>query len=414
MRRKSVVAAAVLIAMMVAGLTACSLFPEPPAELVAAAESYADEVRQLAGVKTAEAQVEVADDEGGVVEWRVSIVVDATSADGLAKVPSSVAAVTPPSGAESRVTVRVPAGQGLASVVISDATPTDIERAEILRALPFAASVIFFGGFSVDLVAGTSLGLAVSGVHDRGVLSSDPLDHIGLVAQDVMVEVSATGPSDELVALIDDLAGDSMVQQVYAQEAWEYRARPRLTVYTDDPAPLADTLTALSEPSVAGRPTTEFRLSDGDNDLGGFVGLPLGSAEPDDLPRPEPAPTADPAVVAAQLADDSTDVVEFLVATADSAGMPGTPTTVVTSCTASDTSTQVWGTLLLTVFDHADSATPAYDAIVAAWEAAGYAHTDQATGLAIYTPSAPRAVVELSIRGISEGIEISALGECRG
>jgi hypothetical protein len=413
MAGKSVITAALLVAVAMLGLCGCSLFPEPPAELLTAAQVYADEVRELPGVEAAKASVEEVDRRDRPGEWLVRLVVDAVAADGLMTVPIAVAAVQPPLDAELLVTVRVPAALGLAPVDLTNALEADLARAATLRALPFAAAVHSDSGFSIDLLAGTRLKLAVSKVQESGVLASDPLDHIRLVTQHLSVDVSATGPSAELAALIDDLGGDSSVQRVYATEAWQYSARPRLTVYLDNPTSLEGAVTALREPTVAGRPTTEFRLSDGDEEVRGFVGLPLGSAEPDDLPRPEPEPTADPAVVAAQLASDAAHIVEFLIGTADSAGVPGAATTVVTGCEAPATS-QVRGSLLLAVFDYSDSAEPAYDAIVAAWEAAGYTHTDQAVGTAIYTASDDRAVGQLTIRGTSEGIEISAWGLCRG
>jgi hypothetical protein len=413
MGTKRVISAGLLVAAAVLGLSGCSLFPEPPDELLAAAATYADEVRELPGVEAAKASVEEVDRKDRLGEWRVRLVVDAIAADGLMTVPIAVTAVQPPPDVELLVTVRVPAAPGLAPVDLTNALEADLERAATLRALPFAAAVHSDNGFSIDLLAGTRLKLAVSTVHESGVLASDPLDHIRLVAKNLSVDVSATGPSAELAALVDDLGGDSTVQRVYATEAGPYSARPRLTVYLDNPSSLVDAVTALREPTVAGRPTTEFLLSDRDEEVRGFVGLPLGSAEPDDLPRPEPAPTADPAVVAAQLASDAAHIVEFLTGTADSAGVPGAPTTVESGCVAPATS-QVWGSLRLAVFDYSDSAEPAYDAIVAAWEAAGYTHTDQAAGTAIYTSSDDRAVGQLTIRGTSEGIEISAWGMCRG
>lgn len=407
-----------LVVAVMAGLAGCSLlFTPPPAGLVAAAEKYAEDVRALPGVKAAEATVREVDPKDRPGEWRVDLVVDADAADGLSTVPASIEAVDPPSDAELTVTVRFPPGAGLAPVAITDAGAADVERVAALRQLPFVARAGFYYGLDVQLVEGTQLAEAVAGVRASQVVSSSGvLVSLSYPIGEGLIEVSSTGPSDAMIGLIEDLADDPSVEHINAWEPSVQRAleRPSIMVDTDDPSSVVTALTGLVEPSVEGRPRTAFRVGGGDESIRGFVGLPLGSAEPDDLPLPPAPPPVDPAVLAGQLGDDAVGVAEFLAATAASSGIPGTPEVFTTSCGGSETSSQAQGNLLLPVFEYANSAQPAYDAIVAAWEADGYEHTDQATGTSIYTTSQSRAVVELTIRGTSEGITISAMGECRG
>lgn len=405
--------AVVLVAALLAGLTGCSLWPEPPEELVAAAEIYAAEVRALPGVKTAEVTVDSLDPKDHPNDWVVSIGVETFTADDLSTVPAAVAAVRPPSGATSHVSVHIPAGPGLARVVVTDALPADIERAERLRVLPVAeAVVLLYGGFTVYLLDDAPLTDAVAGVRASGTLTPEPLDsvQVGYAGGRVAVDVSTAGPSDALIALIEQLDDDPAVQNVYATEPSEQDPRPGIDVRSDDPSRMADTLAGFTEEDVAARPRTSFSSSGADLYIRGFVGLPLGSAEPDDLPPPPPAqPPTDPAVLAAQLAEDTLAITDFLAATVASSGIPGTPEVFESECPGGP---QVQGTLLLKVFEYEPSAYRAYDAIVAGWEAQGYAHTDQAMGTSIYTGG--REVAQLTIRGTVEGIEVAALGECRG
>lgn len=400
---------AAVIALMCLLLSGCSLlFPAPPPELIAATEEYEKDVSALPGVKSAEAVVDSVDAYGGPAGWRVRLQVNAVSADGLSTLPGLVDAVSAPPGAELVVTLRFPSGPRLAAVAVTSAKAADIERVAVLRELPFAVSVGFYGDLSVELRQGTQLVDAVSAVRATEVLTSSPYDHVGLSDADnrLSVAVSFVGPSDPLVALIAELISDAQVQHVYSFGPSPEQPRARIMVDTEDQQSVVEALTTLNEPTVEGVPRSAFQVSADGEYISGFVGLPLGSAEPDDLPTPEAPEPTDPAVIAAQLAEDTVGVTAFLSATAESSGVPGVPEVFVGEC-------QVQGDLLLEVFDHADSAQPAYDAIVADWEADGYTQTDQATGTSIYTTTQSRAVVELTIRGTAEGIRISAFGACR-
>ena len=407
---KRIVAGVVLIATM---LTGCSLFPAPPSDLVAATERYEALVRALPGVAKAEATVRSVDPKDRPNDWEVWLIVDATSADGLDTVPALVADVTPPAADVIRVTLRFPAAQGLASVNLTNASAADVERAGILRHLPFTASVGLSGEFSVELVAGTRLADAVSQIRASGVLSYDPFGFVTLNQDDgAVVDVSLAGPSDALITLIESLDGDSGVDYIRSTEPSLESPRPRLSLDADDPARWVQALTELGEPRIEGRPSTAFSVHNDGETVSGFVGLPLGSAEPEDLPVAEEAQPTDPIVLAGLLAEDSTSVSALLATAAETSGIPGAAEVIQASCSL-DGGAQVWGSLLLPVFDYADSADVAYNAIVAAWEADGYAHTDQAMGESIYTPSETRPVMQLTIRGTAEGIRVSAWGACR-
>ncbi len=398
-------------------LTGCWPQLQAPASVVAAAEKYADAVRALPGVVTVEAQVESVDPKDRPNEWRARVVVDARAAQDLEEVTALIAAVPPLYGAQLQLTVRFPAAAGLAPVDLTNPQQTDVTRAAVLRAMPFVERVSLSGTFSVQITAGTGLGDAVAAIRASRTLTSDRFDSLTIFigAGGMLVGVSQAGPSDALVALIERLRGDDAVHSISAYEPQPERERPSLSVETDAPQQLADTLAALEEQRGDGRPRTAFRVRMGDDSIGGYVGLPLGSPEPDDLPVAESAPQPpDPEVIAALLAADTASVTELLDATVASSGIPGTPVVSSVGCTRSGSTSQARGTLTLPVFDYTNSAEPAYAAIVAGWQAAGFAQTEQATGTAIYTADATQRVEQLTIRGTASGIEITATGRCRG
>lgn len=401
------------------GLGGCSIFGPPPAELVAAADLYVAQIRAVPGVAKAEVDVSQVDPKDRAGVWGVRVLVDAATADDLASVPAAIAGITQPQRAETSVVIRVPGGHGVAPVVLSSPTEGDVEASRVLRELPFVAKVILAEyGDSVQLLDRTLLATAVVELRRSGVLTSDLLEGIAVGWGDGRgsAQVSLAGPSDAVVGVFDSLMRDANVQYIRAEEPSEQSARPRITLDAARAAPVAARLSTMDEQQVEGRARTAFWVSsDADADYTlGFVGLPLGSAEPDDLPPgPDQPPPVDPAVLAAQLADDTAGVTAFLTAAALAADVPGVPTVFVAECMDIEQS-QVWGMLLLPVFEYTDSAEPGYAAIVAEWEADGYSHSDQATGTSIYTPSQTRPVMQANIRGTADGIQLEAIGACRG
>lgn len=400
------------------GLAGCSLFG-PPAELVVAADSYVAEIRAVPGVVKAEMDVGQVDPKDRAGVWGVRVVVDAATADDLASVPAAIAAIPQPLRAETSIVIRVPGAVGLASAVLGDLSDNEISASMVLRDLPITAEVFLDAHrFSVQLHEDITLATAVVELRASGVLTSSPLGVIDVGWGDgqASAEVSALGPSEAVIGIFDTLRHESTVYHLHAAEPNDWFLRPRISVDGTRLSSLTSTFTEVHEQQVDGRARTAFRLnSDSNADaVSGFVGLPLGSAEPDDLPPgPGEPPPMDPAVVAAQLADDTAGVTAFLAAAALAAGVPGVPTVFVAECMDIEQS-QVTGLLLLPVFEYTDSAEPGYAAIVAEWEANGYSHSDQATGTSIYMSSQTRPVVQANIRGTADGIHLQAVGACRG
>ncbi|MFT2815554.1 hypothetical protein [Leifsonia sp. A12D58] len=155
----------------------------------------------------------------------------------------------------------------------------------------------------------------------------------------------------------------------------------------------------------------------------GYVGLPLGSAEPDDhiVPANDPAALGIPLeadAAAARLQSDQLLVEQLLNDAGDAAGIRGPSQVAIAACT-SGAGEQVTGSVVIPIFEIADSADDAFDAITSSWVAEGYSATDRAMGRDFYSLVDPHddgaEYVELellSIRGTADGISIQVQSEC--
>lgn len=415
-RRLLAIALGAAVLLATAG---CSwLVPDPPDDVVAKAEAYAAQIRDLPGVDSAEARVTAVDPKDKPNEWRTAVRVIATGADDLPLLPGAVSAIRAPSGLISRVTIDFPAAQGIAALTLGSFDSAAVQRAGVLRALSAVRSVaVTEWGSGVTVGAGTSLTEAAALIRGTGTLTTDPFDavHVGHESGKGNAEISQAGPSDPLLRFIDKLVADPAVRFADSAEPSEQSARPLVRVGAADPDSVAAALAGLAGDEREGRPRTAFGVSDEDAPIRGFVGLPLDSPEPDDLVPPPVPPTPDEeAARAAALAEYELQVGAFLDDAAEAAGIPTTPEVFVTDCETPATGSRVQGMLLIDVFAQADSADPAYDAITSAWEKKGYTHSDQALGTAVYAPITSQPVAQATIRGTSDGIRISAFSPCVG
>ena len=195
--------------------------------------------------------------------------------------------------------------------------------------------------------------------------------------------------------------------------------RPKVTVDTGSRtsgAAVVNRLTHMDQTAapIAGIPRAAFRVSskDGDTekDASGYVGLPLGAAEPRDLvPAPKrSSATEDPAAEAGRLAANL-DLVKGLFDDAGNiVGIPGTQSISTTQC-STGTGMQVFGALVIPVFKVANRADTAYASVVASWKSQGYTSVDHALGTELRS-GGPLKV--LTIRGAPDGLEITATSKC--
>ncbi|TBN56014.1 hypothetical protein EYE40_00595 [Glaciihabitans arcticus] len=404
-----------LVSLVLSGallMTGCSPLPQPPAQSVAAAREFEAEIRALPGVTKVVAEVDAVDEKDRPGEFYLRLVVTAARADDLATLPDLIAAVPSPTGLRLSSTLFVPKGPGVAAVTLENSR--EVERAAVLRALPMVDSVRMDPtSDSVQVASEIRVASAVAALRESGTLTSDPFDAVSVSWEgfDLNVSVSAAGPSDALIDYLEEAR--PRVDRISSVEPREQSPRPHLTVNASSPGVIARSLAALTGDETPGRPRTVFFVHSDTESITGYVGLPLGSAEPDDLALFEPTPAPiDEVARAAQVAADTELLTQFLLNSAEASGVPGTPEVFVGECSTGADGVQVQGTLLLPVFEYADSAEPAYKAVTRFWKASGLEHTEQATGTSIYSPSTVQRIEQATIRGTTEGVRITAMTTC--
>jgi len=458
-----------LAAALVGGVLAgCSLFdPGPPPEaLVARANAVAAEVRGVGGVKSARAEVSSRDPKDHPADWVVRVDSEAADPSGLSALTGRLAELVRSADLKGAWSVdlrlSVPGGSGLAPVRlerdIRAAVPPTTEppaveavvaAADGLRRLPSAGSVLLSRaevGFELGPRAARGaapLATAAGELRSLPGFGSGALDAVTVAwrrdgvrdGDPRSVDVSASAPSEGLVAVIDRLTARADVAWLTARDSRDF-TRPSLTVTSGRPELDALALAAATDPEAdAGRrPRTAFSASlvgDRDSDFEGYVGLPLASPEPaltweqlrPATPTPAPAagPTLDPAEAEQQVDAYRGAVDTFLRAAASASGTAPEPRIDVTGCDAG-TGSSVQGEVLLPVWEAPDateeSVEAAFARITDSWAAAGLRRSDRAMGTDYWTPASSAGTVatlsRASIRGTTEGIRVRATSPCVG
>ena len=455
---------------LVSALSGCSLLlgPPPPASATNAVDSAVDAIRDLEGVASASSTLSPIDmkDGGPLSEmrsWSASILVDLEpDVSDLGRLATEVEAQL--SSADGTVstagTVRIPADLGGPAATLrferrdrsnEIVSPSEMAAAvTMLRAVDGAQAASVSQGdpvATVDVVdparwAGVAAELRQLPGFGVGALTavsiparSTPTGRLSLL------KIDATSPHPSLIPVLGELAGDDDVLAlayegtgVVAVSSTAPLLRPRLRVEVSGDADV-ERVTALltslddAQTSVAGVGRAAFRVSsyaDGTTrEREGFVGLPLGSAEPDDLVDAPTAPDGDamvggapaivldPAAADARVADDRLAVMSLLEAAGDVSGIRGTADAGIATC-ETGVGEQVLGSVVIPIFEIADSADDAFAAITTAWIADGYTRTDRASGTDFYSAAdlRGRGATSLAIRGTADGISIRATSTC--
>jgi hypothetical protein len=410
-----------LLAACMILLAGCSWF-EPPKEVAAEAQKLAAEIRGIAGVTEVEVDVRDRDFKDHPGDWIFSFTITTADAGSLNTVPSAVRAMASNASAYAvNVTLGVPADRRVAAVFLHDLTASTIDAATALRDVPEINSAEVGGDFPGAAVekspdaslAETAAALrAVTGFGaNTSLTATDPLRSITVRWDGAgdesrhSVEVGTTSPSPSVLNALDQLGADSSVSRIYALEQGSWPPRTAFQVTA----------------------ATGARYN-------GFVGLPLGSDEPQDLPVAPGGPvqlgpvtadtimpgialptwvlSTDPAVLA-QI-DTLTAGVEGFFDNAEAlSGVAAETRISIGPCATSDEATSVTGSIVLPIFEITDSADEAYGALVRDWELTGLVRSDRALGLDMFSnPADDAAVATATMRGTVEGISISATSQC--
>jgi hypothetical protein len=298
---------------------------------------------------------------------------------------------------------------GARSVTVSQhGEPVDLEIESAALWAGLTTTVRALPGFGSGALPAVSLREPAAGGREASTLTIDP-----------------TSPDIELVPELGDLVSTRAVTSVSFDgvdtrtdsAAW----RPTLRVLVATPAdlePIAGRLTQLSaaQTQVEGLPLAAFNVATTDSaeTLSGYLGLPLGAAEPDDrlkgLPGAPPPAVVDPGDASTRIEQDRALVTALLDAAGDAAGIRG-PAEVTTAACLNGSDELVQGSVVIPIFEIADSADDAFDAIVTGWEIDGFTRSDRAMGTDFY--SVPDGSLEtLSIKGTAQGIWITATAPC--
>ena len=423
----------------------------PPADVTALVDEALDAIRAAPGVATATSEITgrdtTADGPGsGAVAWAASFTVqaDATGVD-LGSLAASIEEDTRHGTVSMSSVLLVPGEDGAADSrlvfsppgigVIDNHQPEQMADAALaLRDLPGARSVtVSQHGEPVDLeIESTSLWADLTmTVRALPGFGSGALPAVSLrepadgARKASTLTIDPTSPNALLVPELSTLATTAAVTSVWFDgvdvrkdsDTW----RPTLEILVAaaaDLEPLADRLTQLSaaQTHVEGVPLAAFDVTTTDSaaTLTGYLGLPLGSAEPDDrmagLPGAPPPAVVDPGDASTRIEQDRALVTALLDAAGDAAGIRG-PAEVLTAPCTDGSDELVQGSVVIPIFEIADSADDAFAAIVAQWEIDGFTRSDRAMGTDFY--SAPDGSLDtLAIKGTVDGIRITATAPC--
>jgi len=451
-------AAGLLIAASMSVLAGCSWF-DPPKEVTAEAEVLAEQIGEINGIAEVDVDVRDRDFKDHPNDWIFDFSITAADAGSLDSVPAAVRTITRTASVYGvSVTLDVPSSRGLAPVVLGDLSEATVRAADALRGLPEVAAVDIgasYSGTTVGKSPGATLAATAASLRtvpgfgaDTSLTGDDPIRSITIQWEGSRhdslhtVEVGVAGPSGPVLDALEKLGADSSVDRVYALEKGMLGLqpeRPAIDVVMDHPAEGVAQLAAIADPAAeAGtRPRTAFRVSTGTMgttptaEPDGYVGLPIGSDQPLDLPAPpaqpdpttpdqalvdfppdEWVPSTDPAVLA-QLDTLRGDVESFLHSAEALSGVTADFTTGAGPCERPGGGTHITAYVVLPVFEIAESTDDAFAAIVADWGRSGLARSDRALGMDIYSnPSADAVIASATIRGTGEGINIGVTSIC--
>jgi hypothetical protein len=380
----------------------------PPAGARASLDTLRDRIGALAGIASVEAGL--GHEDGYGTSWKASVTATATTADLATAAEVAAAAEDGVTGASLDLTVDFPASEGLAPVGLDPRIPSLVELAEELRASVIVDSVRLDAvGNAATITSDASFVSAASEI--RPLIGDAP---IVLSRGHAAVTITPTVPGAAVLSVVDALAVQPTVSMVDVVQGG-LSDRPLLRVTSTDAAAVAGALAStVDEAADAGTARrTEFASSqDGVVDVArGWVGLPLGSPEPDDEDAwlPPDNATATPVDVTEQEAA----IRAFLEHAVTATGIPTEVTTQTRQC-ADEPGTQAVADALVPVFTVYDDARKSFGAVVSAWRAAGLQVSGRAMGRDYWSAGSdsPAGVSSASIRGTADGLSLDAESVC--
>ncbi len=254
----------------------------PPAVLTSSARDVASQIRHVSGVKSVAWKVEQPDLKDHPTEWEASLVVTASSARALGTVPAAILAIT--SGTSNmRVDVTVPAGAGEAASQLGDLSSAMTQTVSALRSIPGVREVFAQSADDVlvKLKAGLGLTQAVTAVRPALAQAGSAGTTLTLMPQgagdqDVMVNVTATWPSADLLAVLDSVDRDPATTSLSTSAPGPGATSWFIGITTSKPDEVDSALVSIaSDPAEP----TKFMIN-GLSDVAGSYNGTVGQAAP--------------------------------------------------------------------------------------------------------------------------------------
>lgn len=459
--RRATGTVALAVAALLA-LTGCILDTPPPEESAASMDALTAALERLPHVASADGELRQVDAKDHPRDWIAEVTVRADSADLDVAVPVRERADDGVTGATLHLTLEVPRAAGLAAVRVDPSDAAVVSVADRLRRLDLVRSVELTERQDVVEVRGdTAWSAAVAAVRPALGASTVTVSkgHGG-------IGVDATRPGPALLRVLDSGAihdPSSSLGPTYAAAASDQRGwtdRTTVSGEADDPAAVAALLAQTPDEAADAHlaPRTRFVLwqpgADGvlGDEQDGYLGLPLGSARPEDGSLPGdggsgsdgggdaaggtggagsdaggdgaggtgglPSPTWSAVPVPEQTAV----VQAFLDAAVRSTGVAAEVTTSVEPCSpdgtggGAQTGTRAVASAVVPVFTRYDDAQEPFDAVVGQWREAGFRTSGRAMGRDFFSAPSPGSedVASTSIRGTADGLSLGATSSCVG
>ncbi|PZF53112.1 hypothetical protein DEJ23_14975 [Curtobacterium sp. MCSS17_008] len=414
---------ALLTTILLGGCTRGFLETPPPSGSEDALTALLDELRALSDVAGAEGDIRQVDVKDDPDDWLAEVTVHARSNDlGVAaevRGAASARGTAPVPGTTLVVGLSVPSGNDEAAAVVDPLDAGLVDVVDRLRTEPFVRTV------RADRYATrvTAEGLSSWTEPVRRVRADAGGRAVTVESGESSVEVDAVQPGAALLGVLDRIGARDVHYEAgtrYGRRAQTGPTRPSLRATVGDPAATATTLaTTADEAAEDGTaPRTSFSLlgpGSTESTTVGSLGLPLGSAEPQDLEAPD-LPWA-----AADVTAETQAVRALAAASVAQTGVEAEVTTTIERCAADrrealghEQGTRAVATALVPVFHvHEDAQVP-FDRVTATWTAAGLAASGRATGLDLWTAvdPEPHGVAGADIRGTADGLHLHVRSVC--
>ncbi|WP_066042154.1 hypothetical protein [Herbiconiux solani] len=241
------VGAALCLSVVGATLAGCSLRPDPPAELKAAAAELAGSVDAVPGIRAVDVTVRDVDFKDKPGEWYLDLRADADTAAGIETVPAELAPVLADARREGltvRLALRIPGGTGAAPTTLGAITDGAVRAAVALRSDASISSVdgaVYGSTYLLTVDDATSLTAVIPALRDALTAGEGAVPAVSASwnaeasAHHISIEVTPTWPSAELAAVLEQIGTVASLSSLSTSAETVGETGASVVVDVDDP-----------------------------------------------------------------------------------------------------------------------------------------------------------------------------------